>query len=95
MDKVTKQLQAVGAIAKRYIVVVVLVIFGAMYGFLILTSSKQAENEPSDAQISEKLQATPRPKIDKEVADKLQELEEKNIEIKSIFDDARNNPFSE
>ncbi len=95
MKDLTVKIQVVGTFLRQYVVLIVIIIFGAMYGFLILTSTKQVDNQPGENQISEKLQGTTRPKLDEAVANKLNELEEQNIEIQSIFQEARNNPFTE
>ena len=51
--------------------------------------------EPTAAEIEEKLQTVQRPKIDQAVLDKIELLQGQNIEVRSLFDQARKNPFSE
>lgn len=80
---------------KKYTVILVVVIFGAMYGLLINTSSQFAKQEPTQVEIDEKFQGASRPKIDEAAARKLTELQAQNIEIQTLFNEARNNPFSE
>lgn len=94
-EKLLAQVQKFSSDLKRYLTIIVILIFGAMYTYLVYSSGKLAQEEPSEVQISEKFQGVARPKIDKAAADKLAELEDQNIEVKTLFDQARNNPFSE
>lgn len=93
--KLTDKLQLLLALLKRYIVLVVIILFGAMYGYLIYTSGQEAAKQPSETKVNEQFQGVSRPKLDENVASQLYELESQNIEVKSLFDEARNNPFSE
>jgi hypothetical protein len=95
LKKLTDKLLQLLVLFKRYKVLVVLVLFGSMYGYLIYTSGQQAARQPSETKINEQFQGVSSPKLDKNVAQQLYELESQNIEIKSLFDEARNNPFSE
>ncbi len=89
------QLQKLVAILQRYAVVICFAVFGAMYAYLIYASSQQTVNEPPDREINEKFQGTKRPKVDDSAARTLQQLEDQNIEVRALFDEARNNPFDE
>ncbi|MFZ1324318.1 MAG: hypothetical protein WAQ57_04145 [Candidatus Saccharimonadales bacterium] len=95
MERVTEKVTQTGEFFRRYVVIICFVIFGAMYGYLVFTSSNQAARNPSDAEINERLQASKRTKLDDSAAKALQELSDQSVEIQSLFDDARNNPFSE
>lgn len=93
--KLTNKLQLLLALLKRYIVIIVIILFGAMYGYLIYTSGQEAARQPSESKVNEQFQGTSRPKLDESIANQLHELETQNIEVKSLFDEARDNPFSE
>lgn len=95
LKKLTDQLVKLLYLLKKYVVLVIIILFGGMYGYLIYTSGQEASRVPSEVKINEQFQGASRPKIDKNVAEQLHELESQNIEIKSLFDEARNNPFSE
>ena len=95
MKRITDLLKNLLVFGRRYIVLVVIVLFGAMYGYLIYTSGQEAAKLPSEAKINEQFQGVSRPKINQQVAEQLYELESQNIEVKTLFDEARNNPFSE
>jgi len=95
MERISTKIILITGFVKRYAVIICFIIFGAMYGYLIFTSSNQASRRPSETEVNERLQATKRTKIDDSAAKALQELSDRNVEIKSLFDEARNNPFSE
>jgi hypothetical protein len=41
------------------------------------------------------LNTVQRPQIDERTVDRIQQLEDRNVEIRSLFEQARDNPFSE
>jgi Tfp pilus assembly protein PilO len=92
---IANQLQKVTVLAKKYIVIIVALIFGIMYGFLILASSQQAQNKPPEGMVLDQVNAAERPSIDESAAATLKQLRDQNIEVKALFEEARNNPFSE
>lgn len=80
---------------KRYAPIAIFVLVGATYGYLVLTASQQASIQPTEAEISERFTRSSRPRLDETAAAKLEQLEEQNVEVKAIFDEARQNPFAE
>ncbi|MCA9330473.1 hypothetical protein KC957_00340 [Candidatus Saccharibacteria bacterium] len=63
--------------------------------FLVFRINQLSSAEPSEAAIDEKLQTVTRPKIDQSILDRIQQLQDQNVEVKALFDQARNNPFNE
>lgn len=92
---INAQFQNIIPLFKKYMVVIVTIIFGGMYGFLIISSSNQAKNEPPEGMVLDQVSATDRPSIDQSAAASLQQLQDQNIEVRSLFEEARNNPFAE
>ncbi len=80
---------------KRYAVFIYVMILLCIFGFFILRINLYSRMEPSDDAVQEKLQAVQRPKVDQSVLDKIQQLQDQNVQVHSLFDQARNNPFSE
>lgn len=95
MDKLQAQLQKITGYFRRYVVIICFLIFGAMYGYLIYTSGQQVASEPSEDQISTQFTGAKRPKVDEDAAETLVRLQDQNIEVQTLFNDARNNPFAE
>jgi len=80
---------------KRYkIMIFSLVVLGAC-GFLVFRINVLTRAEPDEAAVTEKLQGAPRPKIDQSAVQKLQDLEDQNVQVQTLFQQARDNPFSE
>ena len=95
MNKLLEKLQPVIRILKRYYVIIFVLIVGSVYGYIIMTSSNLVKVEPSENQISQNYKGTKRPKIDKGATNKLNELVDRSVTLKTLIDDARNNPFQE
>lgn len=80
---------------KRYgLFVFVLIVLG-VYGFLIIQISLLSKTEPSQSTIDEQLQVTKRPRIDENAAKKMKQLEDNSSEVRTLFNEARKNPFQE
>lgn len=79
----------------RYAVVIFIVVVVGIFGFLVFRINTLAHSEPTDDAVNEKLQTVKRPKLDQNAVDKIEQLQGQNVEVKSLFDQARNNPFSE
>lgn len=95
LDKISGKLGPLVQSSKHYMVFAFLILFCCLYGFLIFRINSLARSEPTDEQVAEKLQKSTRPRIDEEAVSKIQQLEEQNVQIKSIFEEARQNPFAE
>lgn len=83
------------SVLKEHILFIFIILFAAMYGYVIYAATQNASREPKQADILEGYETVARPKLDEDVANQLLDLEEQNIEIKALFDEARNNPFVE
>lgn len=95
LNKVLPPALKILLLAKRFSVILFAVGFGAMYGYLVTTASQQSSLEPSVTAVDNAYTRSPRPKFDKDLARQLSELESRNTELQTIFNEARNDPFSE
>jgi len=66
-----------------------------IYLFVVWQIRVLATAEPSPDAESEALLSTRIPKIDKEAISQIQSLEQSSPQVRSLFNDARNNPFHE
>jgi len=80
---------------RQYAVLVFVVALVAMYGYLVFRINTLTGQEPSEDAIAQKLQAVKRPKIDQSAIDKIQQLQDNSVEVQSLFQQARDNPFQE
>lgn len=72
-----------------------IIIVLAVFGFIVYRISYFNSAEPTDTAVEEQLKTSSRPKIDKAIVEKLVNLESDNIQVKSLFNQVRENPFSE
>lgn len=80
---------------KGYSVFIFVVFILLVFSFLVFRINMLARIEPSDDAVAAKLQTTKRPKIDQDSIDKLQALQDNSVEVQTLFQQARNNPFHE
>lgn len=63
------------------------------YSFLVFRIDSLTRQEPSEDAVLEKANTVKRLRIDQEEIDKIQQLEDQNVGVQSIFESARDNPF--
>lgn len=80
---------------KKYRLEFFLIIVGSIFAFLVIQISQNAIKEPTQEAIDDKIKTVQIPKIDQDAISKIEQLEDLNIEVKAIFNEARNNPFCE
>lgn len=87
-----------GNLLVRYKLEVFIIFVSIIFGFLILRIGQYSISEPSQSAINEKEKSANFPKIDQQAVDNILELEDQNIDVKSLFEESRNNrnnPFCE
>lgn len=94
-EKLQNYATKVLAIAKRYAVIIFVVVFSALSGFLVMRIGELSRAEPEQAQIDLRLEEVKRTKLDEDTISKLRVLQDKNISIESLFDNGRTNPFED
>jgi len=78
---------------KQFMVPIFLLLVLGVNSFLIYRINQYSAQEPSPEQITELQNSIKRIVIDEESIDKILKLEERNIAVKSLFKEARDNPF--
>ncbi len=91
----TKYLPLVKRFSKRYLVFTVFLLFMLLCSALVVRINLLSAKEPSLDQVNSKLESIQRPKVDKQTLNRLQELQDQNIQVKTLFDQARQDPFAE
>ncbi len=81
--------------ARRYFGFIFMIALLGIYGFLIFRINTLNNQEPADDDVTAKLKTVQRPKIDQSVIDKIQQLQDNSVDVKSLFNKARDNPFQE
>lgn len=77
---------------KMFIIILVVV---SVFGFIVFRINYFNNLEPTESALDEQLKVSTRPRIDKSIVEKLTNLESENIQVKALFNQARENPFSE
>jgi hypothetical protein len=95
LSAASKKIQALSQTLQKYLGLVFVVAMLGLYSFLVFRINSLTTAEPSDDAITEKLNTVQRPKVDEDIVSKVQNLEDNSVEVKALFQDARDNPFSE
>lgn len=80
---------------QRYLLIIVMLAIGGIYGYLIMTAGQLAAKEPGANAVSDAYKATNSAEIDDAVIEKLSELQDQNVQFQALLEQARNNPFAE
>ncbi len=67
----------------------------SMSGFLVFQINRLTSMEPTPEQLTAQQELIKRPKIDQETINKIEQLEDQNIAVQSLFQAARDNPFQD
>lgn len=95
LKELPKLLKPVKAFSEKYGTFLIISGVLILFGFVFYRIGYFNNLEPSEERIEEKLLTVQRPKIDKAVVEKLENLEQQNIQVQSLFNQARENPFRE
>ena len=66
-----------------------------VYSFLVLRISQLSDPKPDEAAVTEQMNTVKRLKIDESAIDRIEQLEDQNIGVQSLFEEARDNPFQD
>lgn len=77
----------------RYAVIIFIVIVSLVFAFLVYRIASYSNQEPNDDQIEERLSSFSSVKLDDETVQKIEELQDRNISLESLFNNGRANPF--
>lgn len=80
---------------QRYAAFIFIVSILLIYAFLVLRISILTQAEPSEDAIAEQSNTVKRLKLDQTAIEKIEQLEDKNIGVQSLFETARDNPFQD
>lgn len=80
---------------RRYSVPLFLLFLLAIYGFLALRVIMLDQVQPDPSDVTAKLKTAGVPHIDQDVLNKIQQLQDNSVQVQTLFDKARSNPFQE
>jgi hypothetical protein len=64
-----------------------------IYGFVIFKINNLRSQEPSSTAVTSQVKAAQIPHVDPEIVKQLESLQDNSVSVKSLFDQARSNPF--
>ncbi|MGC1176798.1 MAG: hypothetical protein WA843_01900 [Candidatus Saccharimonadales bacterium] len=64
-----------------------------LYAFVLLRISNLSNMQPSSDAVTSQVKAARIPRIDESVVQQLQSLQDNSVSVKTLFDQARSNPF--
>jgi predicted negative regulator of RcsB-dependent stress response len=82
-------------IARKYAVALFLLFLLVIYSYLGWRVVSLDQIKPDQSAVSSKLQTAGVPHIDQDALNKIQQLQDNSVQVQTLFDQARSNPFQE
>jgi hypothetical protein len=79
----------------RYAGILILLLVAGVYGFVLLRINQLSNVQPSESDISAQSASATIPKVDPHVVNQLESMKDNSVNVQTLFDQARGNPFSE
>jgi len=89
------QLVAVLNKLNRYAGMLILLLVAGVYGFVLFRINELSNVQPSESDVSAQAASASIPKIDPHVVRQLEAMKDNSVNVQTLFDQARGNPFSE
>jgi len=80
-------------LTSRYAAILFFLLVASVYGFVLLRINILVSAQPSQSDIDAQTTTTAVPRVDPKVAEQLQNLQDNSVNVQTLFNDARNNPF--
>jgi hypothetical protein len=80
---------------RRYSLLFFVVFVVLLYGFVMLRINSLTTAQPSSDAVASRTRSAHLLHVDKTVVSQLQSLQDNSVSVKSLFNQARNNPFQE
>ncbi|HEX8226827.1 MAG TPA: hypothetical protein VF572_03070 [Candidatus Saccharimonadales bacterium] len=80
---------------QKYAVPLFILFLIGIYGFLAWRIVTLNQAQPDQTAVQAKLKSAGVPHVDPEVVSKIQQLQDNSVEVQTLFDEARTNPFQE
>lgn len=91
----TRAAKGVLRFAAQYRVFILFLVISGLYGFIIWRINVLAVATPTQAEVQTAQQENSTPRINQTVVEKMMSLKDNSVRVQTLFEDARNNPFSE
>ena len=89
--------QLLGMLQKlnRFAAIFFFLFVAGVYGFVVFRVNTLSNVQPNISEVEAKAPSAKIPKIDPAVARQLESMKDNSVGVKTLFDNARNSPFSE
>ncbi|MET0779522.1 MAG: hypothetical protein ABWY71_01670 [Candidatus Saccharimonadales bacterium] len=78
---------------KPYTVVLIIVLFAAVYAFVILRINSLSNAEVDQDAVTSQVKSSPSLRIDPQAVQQLQSLKDNSVNVQTLFENQRTNPF--
>ena len=95
LDDLQQVAKKIGSFLGAYRVFLFFLVVSALYGFIVWRINVLAVATPTQADVQTAQQQTATPTIKQSVVDKIMNLKDNSVRVQTLFEEARNNPFSE
>lgn len=95
IKKLAPKISAVLKKLRPYSLFICIILVLCIYLFIVVKIRQLANQQPSTTDVTNKLVELQTPKLDQDAVDTILQLEEESIEIRTLFNEARQNPFQE
>jgi len=80
-------------VLSRYSAILFFLLITSVYGFVVLRINTLVNAQPSQSDIDAQSKTSSVPRVDPSVAEQLQKLQDNSVNVQTLFNQARNNPF--
>lgn len=80
---------------RKYASVLIFIAFTGIYGFLTLQINSLSNPSIEESLVLSESKTVPLPRIDENAAQKLLSLQDNSVNVQTLFDQSRTNPFQE
>lgn len=91
----TEQLKMLLVALRGHLVVISVVLFASLCAYLLVLATTLLQAQPKATDLTERANAASSPKVSKDIVETIEGLEDRNVQVQTIFEDARENPFTE
>jgi hypothetical protein len=93
LKQLQQSLRRTVKVLSRYSAILFFLLISSVYGFVIFRINTFVSAQPSQSDIDAQSTTTTIPRVDPKIAEQLQSLEDNSVNVQTLFDQARNNPF--
>lgn len=95
LSSLRTQVAGVGLKLQRYAGVLFFLLFALVYGFIIMRINLLSNVQVNDVDVAKQVNAAPVPRIDPYAITQLESLKDNSVNVQTLFQQGRTNPFRE